>query len=109
MKLALVYDRVNKWGGIERILLALNKIWPKAPLFTAVYNQATAPWADKIAVKPSFLQVVPLARKHHELYPWLTPLAFENFNFDAQISTKLIIDNAMNFKVSNKLLKALEK
>lgn len=33
----------------------------------------------------------------------------ENFNFDAHIPTKQIIDNAMNFKVSNKLLKALEK
>jgi hypothetical protein len=33
----------------------------------------------------------------------------ENFNLDAPISTKEIIQNASNFKVSNKLLKALEK
>lgn len=38
MRVALVYDRVNKWGGAERVLLALHEIWPEAPLFTAVYN-----------------------------------------------------------------------
>jgi hypothetical protein len=39
MKVALVYDRVNKWGGAERVLLALNKIFPKADLYTSVYNE----------------------------------------------------------------------
>lgn len=33
----------------------------------------------------------------------------ENFNLDASITTKEIIQNANKFKVSNKLLKALEK
>ncbi|HUS59878.1 MAG TPA: glycosyltransferase [Nevskiaceae bacterium] len=82
MKVALVYDRVNKWGGAERVLLALHQIWPEAPLFTAVYNPKTALWAKKFRVIPSFLNKLPLAKKHHEIYPWLTPLAFESFNFD---------------------------
>jgi hypothetical protein len=29
----------------------------------------------------SFLQHLPFAKTHHELYPWLTPLAFETFDF----------------------------
>ncbi len=82
MKVALVYDRINKWGGAERVLLALHEIWPEAPLYTAVYDPKKAPWAKVFTVKPSFLQYLPLARSHHELYPWLTPLAFETFSFD---------------------------
>lgn len=82
MKVALVYDRVNKWGGAERVLLALHEIWPEAPLYTAVYHPQTAPWANVFKVIPSFLQKFPLAQAHHEFYPWLMPLAFESFNFD---------------------------
>lgn len=82
MKVALVYDRVNKWGGAERVLLALHRLFPKAPLFTSVYNQETAPWAKVFAVRTSFLQNFPKAKTAHELYPLLMPLAFESFNFD---------------------------
>lgn len=82
MKIALVYDRVNKWGGAERVLLALHEIWPEAPLFTAVYDKKRAPWADVFDVHTSFLQHIPFAKRHHELFPWLTPMAFESFSFD---------------------------
>ncbi|MBI2007411.1 MAG: hypothetical protein HYS83_01795 [Candidatus Blackburnbacteria bacterium] len=56
MKVALVYDRVNKWGGAERVLLALHELFPDAPLYTSVYNPETAPWAKVFSkVIPSFL------------------------------------------------------
>ncbi|OGC91961.1 hypothetical protein A3D85_02425 [Candidatus Amesbacteria bacterium RIFCSPHIGHO2_02_FULL_47_9] len=82
-RVALVYDRVNKWGGAERVLLALHEIFPQAPLYTAVYNPETAQWAKVFPqVISSFLQYFPKAKSHHELYPWLTPLAFESLNLD---------------------------
>ena len=46
MKVALVYDRINKFGGAERVLTALHEIWPEAPVFTSVYDPECAPWAD---------------------------------------------------------------
>lgn len=82
MKIALVYDRVNKWGGAERVLLALHKIFPNAPLYTSVYNKEKAPWADKFEIKTSFLQNFPFAKSFHEAYALLMPLAFESFSFD---------------------------
>lgn len=83
MRVALVYDRVNKWGGAEKVLLALHEIWPDAPLFTSVYDKDRATWASVFpVVYSSFLQKFPFAKRHHELYPWLTPLAFESFTFD---------------------------
>lgn len=82
MKVAIVYDRVTKWGGAERVLLALHELWPEAPLYTAVYDRDRASWANVFTVKPSFMQYVPFAKSHHEWFPWLTPLAFESFIFD---------------------------
>lgn len=81
LKIALVYDWVNKLGGAERILLALHEIWPQAPLFTTVYHPKAAPWAADFQIRTSFLQKFPLAKRHHELYFWLTPIAFESFDF----------------------------
>ncbi len=89
-RVALVYDRVNKWGGAERVLLALHEIFPRAPLFTAVYDEKKAGWAKVFPlVIPSFLNRLPGIKSHHEKIPFLTPLAFESFNFagyDAVIS-----------------------
>jgi len=82
LKVALVYDRVNKVGGAERVLLALHEIWPDAPLYTAVYDKKGARWASVFQMQPSFLQWFPWAKTHHELYPWATPMAFESFSFD---------------------------
>lgn len=82
MNVALVYDRVNKWGGAERVLLALHAMWPEAPLFTAVYDKKNARWADVFSVHPSFLQRIPFTLNAHESLPLLTPIAFESFTFD---------------------------
>lgn len=82
MKTALVYDRINKWGGAERVLLALHELFPDAPLYTSVYDKKNAPWAEKFNIKTSFLQNIPYAKSHHELIPFLMPIAFEQFNFD---------------------------
>lgn len=82
MKVALVYDRINKWGGAERVLLALHKIFPKAPLYTSVYYSKKTPWAKVFKIKTSFLQAFPKASSSHELYATLMPFAFESFSFD---------------------------
>lgn len=82
MKIAFVYDRVNKFGGAERVLLALHEIWPKAPLYTAVYNKEKASWACDFQITPSFLNKLPFSSTNHEIFPLLTPFAFESFNFN---------------------------
>jgi glycosyltransferase involved in cell wall biosynthesis len=83
MKTAIVYDRVNKWGGAERVLLALHEIFPDAPLYTSVYDPKGAPWAKVFPeIKTSFLQKIPFIKSVHELFGWLMPIAFESFNFD---------------------------
>lgn len=82
MKVALVYDRLNKWGGAERVLLALNKMFPEAPLYTSVYNKNDAKFAEVFEVRTSGLQRFGFAREHNEMLATFMPLAFEEFNFD---------------------------
>jgi len=82
LKIAIVYDRVNKWGGAERVLLALNNLFPNAPLYTSVYNPKTAIWAKAFPrIHTSFLQKIHFARKWHQGFGWLMPLIFESFDF----------------------------
>lgn len=83
MRTAIVYDRVNKWGGAERVLLTLHEMFPDAPLYTSIYSSEKAPWA-KIFPKviPSFLQKIPILNMNHELLGAFVPIAYESFNFD---------------------------
>lgn len=81
MKVALVYDRINRWGGAERIITALMEIYPDAPIFTFVYEPHLAGWASGFDIRTSFWQKFPLIRKRHEWFPVLPIFAFEKFNF----------------------------
>jgi len=80
MKIALVYDRVNKFGGAERVLLALHQIFPDAPLYTLVYDKKSAPWADDFKVIPSFINKIGFLRNKHELLAPIAALGFESFD-----------------------------
>lgn len=82
--IALVYDKVNTaYGGAEHVLTALHEAFPKAPLFTSVYDRQTALWAKPFKVYASFLQKLPLAKKYHQLFTSLMPIAFESFDLSA--------------------------
>ena len=82
-RVALVYDRLNKWGGAERLLLSLHDIFPEAPLFTSLYDPDKAPWASVFPkIHTSFLQKFAFLRNRHEFLGTIMPIAFEQFNFD---------------------------
>ena len=82
MKVALVYDKVNKWGGAERVLLALHEIFPDAPLYTSVYDKKNATWAKAFKIITSPLQGISILRGYNDKLPVFMPIAFESFNFD---------------------------
>ncbi len=83
MKPVLIYDRVNSWGGAEKVLLALHQLYPQAPLYTSVYDPATAVWAQDWEIHTSWLQRLPWARRHHRVFGWLMPWLFAGFDLSA--------------------------
>lgn len=83
MKVAFVYDRLNKIGGAEVVLRAFHDLYPDADWYTSFFNPEKVPFAKNWNVHNSFLNRFALFRNHHEYLPWLMPLIFENFSFDA--------------------------
>ncbi len=82
MRVAIVHDYLNQFGGAERVLDALLEIFPHAPVFTLVYDKVGLPVEfDERRIKTSFLQRFPGARKYHRYFPLLMPLAVEQFDF----------------------------
>lgn len=82
-KVAIVYDWIDKWGGVERVLLIFHEIFPKADFFTSYYNPDKAKWARNINVKTSFIQKLPKIIKNNRILSLLFyPIAFETFNFN---------------------------
>jgi len=91
MKIALVHDYLNQYGGAERMLEILCEIFPDAPIYTLVYDEAATGHVFKNKeIHTSFLQKIPFAKKHHRVFPLLMPLAVEQFDlsyFDVVLST----------------------
>lgn len=82
-KIAIVYDWMDKWGGVERVLLTLNEMFPKATFFTSYYNPKKAYWAKHLNINQSFIGKIPKFIKDSRIFSViLYPLAFESFNFN---------------------------
>ncbi len=78
-----MYDWIDKWGGVERLLLHLHSLFPQAHFFTSALGQSNAGWAKNLSVTPSFIQHIPSCiRSHRPFILPLYPLAFEAFQFD---------------------------
>jgi len=81
MRVALVHDYLNQYGGAERVLEAFCQIFPKAPIYTLLYDQKRTGYAFKgRTIYTSFMQKVPLVKSHHRPFLMLMPLAIEQFD-----------------------------
>lgn len=85
MKTAIVYDWMDSWGGVERMLLVLHEAFPHADWYTSFVDPEKANWIpDQIRndkLKTSFMQKLPLFIKKNRIFslPFF-PFAFEGFN-----------------------------
>lgn len=82
-KIAIVYDWIDSWGGVERILLMFHEMFPDADFFTSYVDYDKASWAKDFKIKTSFIQNLPdFIKKSRKLSFPLYPYAFESFNFN---------------------------
>ncbi len=83
-KIAIVYDWIDKWGGVERVLLALHKMFPHAKFYTSYYDTSSAQWAKDLSLQASFIQKLPSFIKKSRFFSLpLYPFAFESFDFSS--------------------------
>lgn len=84
MRIALVHDYLNQYGGAERVLEALHDIYPSAPVYTSIYEPRAMPASYKRwDIRTSFMQRLPRVGMMHQLYLPLYPTAFETFDLSA--------------------------
>ncbi len=85
MKIALVHDQLQEFGGAERVLVALKKIFPQADVYTSFYNPQTLDshltnfkdWK----IFTSWIDKVPLLKKLYSPLRFITPKIWESFDF----------------------------
>jgi glycosyltransferase involved in cell wall biosynthesis len=98
-KVALFYDWLNQWGGAEKVLLDLIKLYPKAPIYTLIYNPSKTNWLPKnTKVIPSFINKLPFSKKNSIFQTPFYLLALKQFNFskyDIVISTTQISGHSL--------------
>lgn len=90
VRIAFVHEYLVKDGGAERVLWEWHKMFPKAPIYTLIYDQiGTHNRFKNCNIKTSFLQKMPLAIKKYHLYFPLMPKAAESLdlsNYDLVLS-----------------------
>ncbi|MCL5109272.1 MAG: glycosyltransferase [Chloroflexi bacterium] len=95
MKVALVHDWLNQYGGAERVLEVLHDLFPQAPVYTSIYDPAALPATYRQwDIRTSFMQSLPLVKRRHQPFMPLYPLAFEQFDLTAY---DLVISNSSAF------------
>ncbi|MFP4439989.1 MAG: glycosyltransferase [Chloroflexaceae bacterium] len=84
MRVALVHDYLNQYGGAERVLEALHTLYPDAPVYTSIFDPDAMPAFYRTwDVRTSFMQQLPGWKKHFRRYFLLYPSAFEHFDLSA--------------------------
>lgn len=85
MKVAIVHDQLQEFGGAERVLVALKDIFPEAPIFTSLYaphklgihKQKVEKWQ----IITSWMDKIPVLKNLYSPFRFLTPLIWESFDF----------------------------
>ncbi|MEX0870064.1 MAG: glycosyltransferase [Candidatus Spechtbacterales bacterium] len=95
MKVALVHDYLIQYGGAERVLEEFSNLFPHAPIYTLVYDEAATGYAfESRQIRTSFLQRIPNPASNYRLFPLLMPLAIESFDLS---DYDLVISSSASF------------
>ncbi len=81
-RVAIVFEWLQQFGGVERVVAGMRELFPDADLFALVYDPdglTQTPFAGA-TVNTSFIQRLPLAAKKYRSYLPLMPLAVEQFD-----------------------------
>jgi glycosyltransferase involved in cell wall biosynthesis len=85
MRIAIVHDWLDTWGGAENVLAALLDLYPNADLYAIVdfLSETDRARLGRRRIRTSFIQHLPYARRHFRKYLPLMPRAVERFDLSA--------------------------
>ena len=83
---AIVHDYLTQRGGAERVVLAMHRAFPAAPIYTSLYEpDLTFPEFRDVDVRPSYLNHSQFLRRQHRLALPLLAHAFSKLEVDEKI------------------------
>ena len=86
-EVALVHDYLTQRGGAERVVLSMLRLFPDAPLYTALYEpESTYPELKKYDIRPLWTNKIAGFRQNHRRGLMVYPLAFSNLTVDADLT-----------------------
>ncbi|MBI5748888.1 MAG: glycosyltransferase family 4 protein, partial [Nitrospinae bacterium] len=81
MKVAIIHDWLTGMRGGEKCLEIFCELFPDADLYTLIYIPDSVSKAiENRKIKTSFIQSLPMAKRHYRSFLPLFPLAVEGFN-----------------------------
>lgn len=80
MKIALVHDQLNEFGGAERVLLAMSDMWPEAPIYTAYYTRGSPAW-ERFKDKDIRVSWMQYTSRFASPLRFLAPTIWNSFDF----------------------------
>ncbi|MFH5181188.1 glycosyltransferase [Paenibacillus sp. TAB 01] len=91
MRIAIIHDYLNQYGGAERVLECFMDLFPEAPVFTMLTDLSKMPKRfEQADIRNSFIHNLPFAKKHYKKMLSLFPIAVEQFDlreFDVILSS----------------------
>ncbi|MEK9194642.1 MAG: glycosyltransferase [Patescibacteria group bacterium] len=91
MRVAILHDYLNQFGGAERVLAALLEIFPEADLYTLLYDENKTLGLFKENIRRTSFLDYPWLRNRHRAFIPLMPLAARTMmidnNYDLIISS----------------------
>ena len=90
LKIAIVCDWLTVYGGAERVVYEMHQLFPKAPIFTTLYDEERCHVFANADVRPSLMNRFPFAKRIHRLFFPFMPMAFESMDlseYDVVISS----------------------
>jgi glycosyltransferase involved in cell wall biosynthesis len=83
---AIVHDYLTQRGGAERVVLAMHRAFPAAPIYTSLYEpDLTFPEFRDVDVRTSYLNRSQFLRRHHRLALPLLAHAFSKIEVHEKI------------------------
>ncbi len=95
MRVAIVHDYLNQYGGAERVLDELKLMYPDAPVYVSIHDPRRMPERYRQwDIRTSWLNRVPMANRKHQMLLPLYPLAFEGFDLSGY---DLVVSSSSGF------------
>jgi len=86
VRVAIAHDYLTQRGGAERVVLAMARAFPDAPIHTTLYDpEQTFPEFAQLDVRPSWLNRWRWFRHHHRASLPLLPSVVRSMTIDADV------------------------